>query len=176
MIFRPLERKRYLGVFPFQGLFPARQAEISREYAEMMASEVLRPSDLIAHLDPVGVAQLKQAAIETAEREAAPLFDGLSMMLGSPVTAEARRASLTALLDRLAAAAPTALPALEARLHERLGIAGTIERELAAMPKLEFERVLRGVFEEDEWILVTLGGVLGGAIGMGQAGIVLALQ
>mgnify|MGYP001581192326 CR=1 FL=1 len=25
MIFRPLEKKRYLGIFPYQGLFPARQ-------------------------------------------------------------------------------------------------------------------------------------------------------
>jgi uncharacterized membrane protein YheB (UPF0754 family) len=43
------------------------------------------------------------------------------------------------------------------------------------MPKQRFEEVLRGVFEEDEWILVTLGGVLGGAIGLAQGAIVLAL-
>jgi uncharacterized membrane protein YheB (UPF0754 family) len=34
---------------------------------------------------------------------------------------------------------------------------------------------LRGVFEEDEWILVALGAVLGGAIGTVQGLLVLAL-
>ena len=48
MIFRPYEKKRYLGIFPFQGLFPARQDEIAGEYAEMMSKEVLAPRDVAA--------------------------------------------------------------------------------------------------------------------------------
>ena len=58
-------------------------------------------------------------------------------------------------------------------LREPLGIRQTLETRLAGMDKVEFERVLRGIFEEDEWILVTLGGVLGGLIGMIQAGVVV---
>ncbi len=52
----------------------------------------------------------------------------------------------------------------------------TIEEALRTMDKAEFEHVLRGVFEEDEWILITLGGVLGGGIGLAQSAIVLALE
>ena len=43
------------------------------------------------------------------------------------------------------------------------------------MDKADFERLLRGIFEEDEWILVVIGGVLGGLVGLLQAAVVLAL-
>jgi uncharacterized membrane protein YheB (UPF0754 family) len=59
-------------------------------------------------------------------------------------------------------------------LAKRLDIAATIERNLADMPKEEFEHVLRGIFEEDEITLIGLGGVLGGAIGCAQAAALLA--
>lgn len=42
------------------------------------------------------------------------------------------------------------------------------------MSKPEFERLLRGIFEEDELTLIVIGGVLGGLVGLIQAGIVLA--
>jgi uncharacterized membrane protein YheB (UPF0754 family) len=71
---------------------------------------------------------------------------------------------------------PAHAPALEAELSRQLAVAQTLEDALQVMPKAEFEAVLRGVFEEDEWILVTLGGVLGGAIGTLQGAIVLALS
>jgi uncharacterized membrane protein YheB (UPF0754 family) len=176
MIFRPLERKRYLGVFPFQGLFPARQAEIASEYSVMLAEEVLGPRDVALHIDAVGIARLKRAALDTIAREAGPLMQALSMMLGTPVTEESRTRILDNLSARVIAALPAYLPTIEAKLKEQLAVATTIERQLAVMPKQEFERVLRGVFEEDEWILVSLGGVLGGAIGLLQGGIVLWLQ
>ncbi len=176
MIFRPLEKKRYLGVFPFQGLFPARQAEISSEYSLMLADEVLAPRDVASHIDAAGRARLQQAAVDTIEREAGPLVHGLGMMLGTTITPEIRARILLRISAHLTIAAPDYLPGIEAALKERLSVAKTIERQLTIMPKREFESVLRGVFEEDEWILVSLGGFLGGAIGMLQGAIVLWLQ
>jgi uncharacterized membrane protein YheB (UPF0754 family) len=66
--------------------------------------------------------------------------------------------------------------AVNAFVHERLGIEATFAEKLRSMSKPEFEAVLRGIFEEDEWILITLGGFLGGAIGMLQGAIVLAFE
>jgi uncharacterized membrane protein YheB (UPF0754 family) len=141
-----------------------------------MADEVLSPRDFLAHLDPAGLAHVREVALQVIERESAPLLQMMGAMTGTPID-EARKARLLALLtSRLTALAPAHLPAIEARLRNELAIAQTIEGALAVMPKADFERVLRGVFEEDEWILVTLGGFLGGAIGMLQAGIVLWLE
>lgn len=176
MIFRPLEKKRYLGIFPFQGLFPARQAQISSEYSVMLADEVLAPRDVAQHIDAAGAERLRKTALDTIEREAGPLMQALGMMLGAPITDATRERIVTRLSERVAAAAPAYVPAIEATLKERLNVAKTIEHQLSVMPKQEFESVLRGVFEEDEWILVSLGGLLGGAIGMLQGAIVLWLE
>ena len=92
----------------------------------------------------------------------------------APVLREKARV-IAAVTAELTATAPAVIEALDAPLRAQLGIADTLERSLAAMDKAEFERVLRGVFEEDEWILVTLGGVLGGGIGTLQAAIVVAV-
>ncbi len=176
MIFRPLEKKRYLGIFPFQGLFPARQDEISRDYGRMLANEVLTPRDFLAHVDPASRARLEAAAKAIVEREAAPLMQMMAMMLGTPLDQAAKDRALAAVTSSVAAVLPAHAPAIEAEISRQLAVAKTLEEALAVMPKAEFEAVLRGVFEEDEWILVTLGGVLGGAIGTLQGAIVLALQ
>ncbi len=73
------------------------------------------------------------------------------------------------------AAAPTARPELESYLATKLDVAETIRGRLQNLSKSEFERILRGIFEEDEFLLVLLGGVLGAAIGLIQAVIMGAL-
>jgi uncharacterized membrane protein YheB (UPF0754 family) len=49
-----------------------------------------------------------------------------------------------------------------------------VEGKLKAMPKTEFERLLRGIFEQDEWILIAIGGALGAGVGVLQGMLVLA--
>ena len=50
MIFRPMEPRRYLGVFHYQGMFPKRQKEISADYGRITANEILTPRNLILDL------------------------------------------------------------------------------------------------------------------------------
>ena len=64
---------------------------------------------------------------------------------------------------------------VEQVVAERLDVAKLVETRLGDMDKADFERLLRGIFEEDEWILVVIGGVLGGLVGLLQAAVVLAL-
>jgi len=176
MIFRPYEKTYYLGVFPFQGLFPARQHEIAGEYGEMMAHDVLGPRALLEQMWAKSGPELAEKARTIAERELAPMMGLIPMMLGAEIKPEHNDEILHAVIRKL--------PELEQRheaevtrvLRTKLGIDAQLEIALKKLPKEEFESVLRGVFEEDEWILVTLGGFLGGLIGLIQGGIVLALQ
>lgn len=175
MIFRPLERKKYLGVFPYQGLFPARQKEIAADYAAMMAAEVLTPQNLVKQLvEGDGAAELMQTGFAALEHRIGTQLEAMAVMAGVDPTPEARGAVLQAVTTRLFTAVPDILPELESYLDKRLDIGGTLEERLASMDKEEFETVLRGIFEEDEWILISLGGFLGAAIGLLQAGIVAA--
>lgn len=86
------------------------------------------------------------------------------------------RALKAMIVDRIARTVPEVQPELEGYLHDKLDIASIIETKLANLPKPEFERILRGVFEEDEATLIVVGGVLGGAVGVLQGIRVLALN
>ncbi len=63
---------------------------------------------------------------------------------------------------------PVLRPTVESHLAENLRLDELIEDRLGSLDKAQFERMLRGIFEEDEWILVVIGGVLGALIGVGQ--------
>ncbi len=179
MIFRPLERKRYLGIFPFQGLFPARQDEIARDYGLMLAREVLTIDDVVQQIAPATRDRAIAELIIALRHEAAPMLHLMGPMIASLTGTPFDDAAQNRMLNAVAAQLMRELPAHRAMLmafaNDKLAVAATLETALVTMPKARFERVLRGVFEADEWILVALGAALGGAIGLIQGLIVLAL-
>lgn len=174
MIFRPFERTRYLGVFPYQGLFPARQREIAASYGEMLAGEVLTPANLVEKLGQ-DAATLLPEVLPVLESALAPLSAEVAAAAGEADDESLRQRLLFALVPHLGNVLAPARPEMEELVAKQLDIARTIEHTLSSMPKEEFEHVLRGIFEEDEMTLIALGGVLGGAIGCLQAGLVVAL-
>lgn len=175
MIFLPRERKKYLGILPYQGMFPARQAEISRNYATMMADEILTFDNLAELLARTGGA----ARIGAAARHAAAVKFGPALQVLTAATDAEPGPELTdRVFDAVAPIVAAALLPERDRLAEyldkKLELASTMEERLAALPKVEFETILRSIFREDEATLISLGGVLGTAIGVLQALIVVA--
>jgi uncharacterized membrane protein YheB (UPF0754 family) len=174
MIFLPRERTKYLGVFPSQGMFPARQAEISRNYAAMLADEVLTAETVGALLARNGGgAAIGAAATGAIRSRLAPQIGMLAGMGGVEPTAELVERVLDAVAEAAAPALAEARPLIEQYALKRLEVASTVESRLAALPKDEFETILRNIFREDEGTLIALGGVLGTLIGFVQAGIVV---
>lgn len=174
MIFRPLERTRYLGVFPYQGLFPARQHEIAREYGAMLAAEVLTPGNLVDHLAPDAPSLLPEL-LPVLDEGIGPLASEVASIVGVENDEALRHRLAFSLLPLLAPILAEVRTEVEAVLTKQLDVAATIEQTLSTMPRHEFEHVLRGIFEEDEITLILLGGVLGGVIGALQAGLLVAL-
>lgn len=68
------------------------------------------------------------------------------------------------LIDRM----PVVLISLEKYTDEALQMEQTLYEKLRNLPPREFEGLLHPVFEEDEWKLIVMGGVLGLAIGFVQ--------
>lgn len=180
MIFRPREKKRYLGVFPFQGLFPARQDEIARDYASMLAREVLTAEHLWQDVPAARRAELFDAARVIILREAQPMITMMMPMLAGLLGPAAQSLNMGAIAAAVVTHGAAHRDALTsdafAWLDAELAVEQTMAQALAAMSKDRFERVLRGVFEADEWILIAIGGVLGGAIGLLQGLLAVALQ
>lgn len=174
MIFRPLEPRRYLGMVTYQGMFPKRQAEIAADYGRIAATEVLTPENLVNHvasstrLSAVG-ADVRRELRQRVD-EMGPM---LAMFTGTEPNADQFDEVERVLMQRANDLLPVARPVIETHLGSSLGLESLIKERLASLDKLQFERMLRGIFEEDEIILILIGGVLGGAMGAAQGAIVL---
>ncbi len=176
MIFRPYEKTYYFGIFPFQGLFPARQEEIAKEYGEMIAHDVLAPRAVFDSIWASHGKELGEKALAIVERELSGMLALLPMMLGVQLDDALKKKIMEALAAKLPALAARHEGEVASFVRDSLGIEETLDGMLKVMPKHEFEKVLRGIFQEDEKTLVVLGGVLGGVIGLMQAAIVLAVS
>jgi uncharacterized membrane protein YheB (UPF0754 family) len=175
MIFRPHQRKKYLGFLPYQGLFPKRQAEIARDYGETTAAEVITPSNIIEMLITGDrgkelVAELTEILSKRLDAEWAQVKGLVPVEVTDAQREEVKRVITARLLEL----APRLRPQIEAILERQLDIRNTVETRLGSLSKPEFERLLRGVFQEDEVTLIIVGGVLGGAVGALQGALVVS--
>lgn len=177
MIFRPLEPKRYFGLFRYQGLFPKRQAAIAADYGDSARKEILTPETFLAHVAAEGRLALMSSIVRATIRDhlEAEWNKVRAMLPMVQVTPEQIDRVADAALAHLAALVPVVRPRFEVYLEQKLDVAHTVETRLAALPKPAFERVIRGIFEEDELTLILVGGVLGAAVGFAQASLVLAI-
>ncbi len=176
MIFRPIEPTRYAGVVTYQGMFPSRQAEIAADYGRITAREILTPQNLLRIITEgdagTRIARLVLTKVSERVDAAKPMVE---MMTQTTITDEQLDAVKWMVIERFSRAVPEVRTEVEAYIEEQLGVAELVESKLKTMPKLEFERLLRGIFEQDEWILIAIGGALGAAVGLLQGAVILAV-
>ena len=175
MIFRPMEPTRYLGLVTYQGMFPKRQAEIAREFAVVAEDEIFTPANLFRVLtegEPgTRIARLVLERVSERVDQQRPM---LEMLAQRPITDDQVATVKMLLVAKVTSELPHVQHELEPYLREQLGVARVVEERMAVMSKPEFERLLRGIFEEDELTLIIIGGVLGGAVGLFQGALVLS--
>ena len=176
MIFRPIEPTRYAGLVTYQGMFPSRQAEIAADYGRITAREILTPENLIRIITEgdagTRIARLVLTKVSERVDAAKPMVE---MLTQTSITDEQLDAVKWMVIERVGQAVPEVRTEVEAYIEQQLGVAELVESKLTAMPKLEFERLLRGIFEQDEWILIAIGGALGAAVGLLQGFVILAV-
>lgn len=174
MIFRPLEPRRYAGLVTYQGMFPGRQDEIAADYGRITAREILTPANLLRLITEgeagTRIAQVVLTRVSERVDAARPMVE---MLTQTQVTDEQLAAVKMMVVARVSESVPELQPEIEAYLEEQLQVGELVESKLKAMPKLEFERLLRGIFEQDEWILIAIGGALGASVGVLQGLLVV---
>jgi uncharacterized membrane protein YheB (UPF0754 family) len=178
MIFRPLEPTRFLGLATYQGMFPKRQKEIARDYGAITEREIFTPQKLVAALvDGPGFELLLdelRAPVRDQIEQYRPLLAGVA---GGASISDDQVAALVGSVERDALAAlPLVRPEIEAHLDGSLQLGDLIEHRLGELDKAKFERMLRGIFEEREWILIVVGGALGAGMGTIQGLVVRVLD
>lgn len=174
MVFNPKHPTRYLGIFEWQGLFLKRRKEVAAEYGKLIAKEIITPSRII---DAVLRGPLSDRLFTMVQKQVQKLVDeqaGLAkpivvFAVGSRQYQEMKKVISEKVMERL----PEALKSMENYAADAMDIQNTLVSRMQELTPEEFEGLLRPAFEQDEWILIAVGAVLGFMVGEMQVQIML---
>jgi len=139
------------GPFVLQGLFESRQKEVSDEFGHFMETRVLSSPQLLDAL---------------SNQNSKEFHAFLRRKLPYPVPDHVIHAAMEAI--QTVAAKPNEYNEIHTYISQRLNIEKTLSRRLKLLTPKNFENLLHPVFEEDEIILIIVGGVLGAIAGAFQ--------
>ncbi|KDN20448.1 DUF445 domain-containing protein [Amycolatopsis rifamycinica] len=165
MIFYPIEPRRYFGV-QWQGLFLKRRAEVAEAYGSLIAKEIITPHNVIEAIlhGPLSdrvLALIQRQLDRELGRRVKPL---LVFAVGSRKYQDMKLAIASQIMSRL----PETMRYIEDYATDAMDIRNVLVSKMKELSPKEFERLLRPAFEQDEWILIATGAVLGFAVGEAQ--------
>lgn len=170
VIFRPLNPVR-VGPFRIQGLFLKRQKDVAESFARLTTTEVVTLRNIMYQVVNGPRADRTKALIK---RHMRPLLEGGVVRTAAQLTvgpggyADLKKAVEEKAVDL------AVLPFEDPQFNrERGAIVERIMRErMEELSSEEFQALLRPAFQEDEWILILVGGVLGMMAGFIQLFVV----
>ena len=170
VIFRPLNPVR-VGPFRIQGLFLKRQKDVAESFARLTTTEVVTLRNIMYQVVNGPRADRTKALIK---RHMRPLLEGGVVRTAAQLTvgpggyADLKKAVEEKAVDL------AVLPFEDPQFNrERGAIVERIMRErMEELSSEEFQALLRPAFQEDEWILIMVGGVLGMMAGFIQLFVV----
>ena len=175
IIFRPVE-ERGIGPFRLQGLFIKRQPKAAEKYAEIVADEVVTIGNIGRNLMHGSQSDRTRKMIREAIRPEVDRTVGLAapvvrMTTGDEQYERLRETFAEEGVDR------TIEPLQDPEFNRERGdaIEDWMAERVKGLPPEGFVELLRPAFEEDEWMLILLGAVLGFAAGWLQLLVVTAV-
>ncbi|MEV6445892.1 DUF445 domain-containing protein [Amycolatopsis sp. NPDC051716] len=165
MIFYPIEPRRYFGI-QWQGLFLKRRAEVAEAYGSLIAKEIITPHNVIEAILHGPLADRVLALIQRQlDRELGSVAKPLLVFaVGSRKYQDMKLAISSQIMSRL----PETMRYIEDYATDAMDIRNVLVSKMKQLSPKEFERLLRPAFEQDEWILIATGAVLGFAVGEAQ--------
>jgi uncharacterized membrane protein YheB (UPF0754 family) len=166
MIFDPKKPTKYFGLVTWQGLFIKRRQQVGAEYGALIATEILTPRNILEYVlsGPLSdrlyemVNRTIKKTIDSQVGFAKPL---VILTLGGEKYQELKHSASLKIIERL----PDTLKNIETYVGNALDIKNTIVSKMQQLTEEEFEGVLRPAFQQDEWILITVGAILGFLVG-----------
>lgn len=174
MIFKP--RSKHVcccGYLNFQGVFMKRQKQVAEELSKMLCSNMLKSDqmlDYIMHNNCLenGMTNL----LEMHRKHTCDAVDNVMarVQFAIPVTiGREKYESLKAdIVKEMLEVLPPYRERFTAYVDRVFDLEETLKTRLAALPPKEFEGMLHPVFQEDEWMILLLGGLLGVLVGFLQ--------
>lgn len=174
MVFEPKQPTRYLGLFTWQGLFLKRRKEVAAEYGRLIAKELLTPANVI---NGILHGPLSDRLVDLVQKHVQKMVDAQSgiakpfvvFTVGSRRYQEMKRSISDKIVQRM----PETLKHVEKYATDAMDIENTLSSKMQDLTAEQFEGLLRPAFQQDEWILITVGAVLGFLVGELQVFIML---
>jgi len=166
IIFRPLHPIK-VGPFEIQGLFLKRQQEVSSTFCTLVTQEVLTIQRIVEEMMH-GPRQDRTKIL--IKKHLKPIIDAASVRTLAQLTVGlSGYAKLKHTLEDKAIEVSTE-PFENKKFNQERAevVAELFEDRMSQLSPLEFQELLRPAFQEDEWILISMGGLLGALAGIAQ--------
>ncbi|MFD5247346.1 DUF445 domain-containing protein [Amycolatopsis sp. NPDC058340] len=166
MIFLPREPKRFFGFYTWQGVFQKRKDQVSADYGDMIAREIITIPNLLEAVlsgpksDKL-FAMITREVQRTIDAQASVVKPFVAMAVGSRRFQEMKQTAAA----KAAARIPETIRHAESYAVNALDVRNTIVDRMRRLNPLEFEQLLRPAFRQDEWKLIAVGAVIGGLVG-----------
>jgi uncharacterized membrane protein YheB (UPF0754 family) len=166
MIYEPAEAERW-GPVRMQGLFIRRQHDVAEVYAEIVADEILTVAEFGSELLTGPQSDRTRTLVEDALRPAidhavGPVRGAVRVAMGSERYDSIRDAFATEPIEQMME--PLTDPSFSR--EQSVTMRQLITERIRAMAPRDFAELLRTATEEDEWLLLAHGAVLGLAGGL----------
>lgn len=166
LVFFPRERTRILGLVPFQAIFQRRRDEVSRQYGELVAREVMTVPNIVAGIlrGPKSdrlITLVQRVVQRTVDEQASIAKPFVSVAIGPRRFQEMKQAAADRAMAYLSS---TALHAKD-YAADAMDVADTIASRMRRLSRVEYEGLLRPAFRQDEWKLIAVGAVIGALVG-----------
>lgn len=170
LIFEPLYPRKYLfGLFEFQGLFIKRQPEVATEYAKIVSGDILTTERLFEFMvRGPGANRLAEIVRDNLEKSIDTTINSTRGLVKWVVSDKQLEVIKNIAVYRFMQELPLSIRDTFAYAEEAIDMENMLEEKMAGLTEKEFEGFLRPVFQEDEWILIMVGAVLGMGAGFLQ--------
>ena len=173
MLFHPRKPWRLLWIFPIQGVFPKRQNDLARKLGTLVSQELVSSHEIRHKAEslataPEIVAVIEQRISQALTQRLPQVIPMAAMFLSPALVAQivsAFRPDLESMVKELAGS-------LGERIEREFDIHALVEQKVQNFSADKLEEILNAIMKREFRVIELLGGVLGFAIGVAQAGIV----
>jgi len=160
------------GYVNVQGVFLKRQKEASVELAKLVCSQIIDAKAMLEYMLMSGssagidkVLQIYQTHIDrTIDQTVGMARSAIPTFVGDGIDGVKKD-----VIDISLEILPQHAVEIEKYIDEVMCVEETLSLRLSRVPPEEFEQIMHPIFQDDEWILLVVGGVLGVIIGLLQA-------
>lgn len=165
LMFRPLQPKKIMG-YTWQGVFIKRQQEVARDYAALISKQILTSRHMMEELFTGSKSDKVIELVNRYVKEEIDLQAGaVRPLVVAAIGGQKYQNIKSDVAQRMLAQMPETMKYVESYAEDALDIRKTLIERMQKLTPEEFEGMLRPAFKEDEWILITVGAVLGALVG-----------